>query len=255
MKRGCIFGPDAVVRTSSDARKRDYQLAKEGCKRWRSATNTSIAWQSVLSENSSWEACLQASVQPQYTSVQPQYTAHNPCIQQAEQEALHVHQDYARQQAGSNSSSSSNNGRSSRNRPRRLQQPVHHEPATIADDPRTPDHATAARCARAIHADGNIRREEADNSDREPQDRAPLRPYSTGSELRRCTGAGVDEENEKLASVFAGHTGGGVDTFGNVGQLRLVVQKTGVAAQSAGPGAADKTTPSSNESGAENICT
>lgn len=64
--------------------------------------------------------------------------------------------------------------------------------------------------------------------DREARDRAPLRPYSTGAEpttRRHITGAGpsADEErDERLASVFAGYAGDGVDTFGNVGQLRCV---------------------------------
>ena len=70
-----------------------------------------------------------------------------------------------------------------------------------------------------------------DNRDRdvngERPGRAPLRPYSTGAEpttRRRIagTGAGADEEDERLASVFAGYAGDGVDTFGNVGQLRCV---------------------------------
>ena len=51
------------------------------------------------------------------------------------------------------------------------------------------------------------------------RDSAFLRPFSTGTEPPRRRSGG-EREDARLASLFANYTGDGVDTFGNVGQLR-----------------------------------
>ncbi|PIL31152.1 hypothetical protein GSI_05849 [Ganoderma sinense ZZ0214-1] len=199
------------------------------------------------------------AVQPQYTSIQPQYTSYNPYLQQAQQEALQ--QEYARQQAefarqqmeaqsaaaaqqlllqqqqqeqprplvpqatafGSNNPFAPSPPPSPTIPQRPITSPPRDAPVpftlTGTYEGRRP--ATATVTAREIE------------SSREGRERAPLRPYSTGAEPRRRA-----DEDERLANLFAGHADDGVDTFGNVGQLRyggtdfgrLAAQRTGVGA-------------------------
>ncbi|KAI1786832.1 ENTH-domain-containing protein [Ganoderma leucocontextum] len=225
------------------------------------------------------------AVQPQYTSVQPQYTSYNPYLQQAQQEAMQ--QEYARQQAEftrqqmeAQSAMAAQQAQLLLQQQQQQQRPLVPQPTAfgsnnpfIASPPPSP--TIPERPITSPPRDAPVpftltgtydgrRPTAARNSDTERQDRAPIRPYSTGAEPRRRstgTGPGADEENEKLANLFAGYTGDGVDTFGNVGQLRfggtefgrLVVQKTGVAAQSAG-GRGERDEPVLEREGAEKIC-
>ncbi|KAH9854495.1 hypothetical protein C2E23DRAFT_867495 [Lenzites betulinus] len=71
--------------------------------------------------------------------------------------------------------------------------------------------------------------------------RALLQPFSTGTEPPRKLGG--ERDHARLASLFANYTGDGVDTFGNIGQLRFLatehgrvaVQKTGASEPSRNP--------------------
>lgn len=60
--------------------------------------------------------------------------------------------------------------------------------------------------------------EERDSRGRD--DAAFLHPFSTGTEPPRRYGS--EREDARLAALFANYTGDGVDTFGNIGQLRCV---------------------------------
>ncbi|KAM5535254.1 hypothetical protein V8D89_011060 [Ganoderma adspersum] len=223
------------------------------------------------------------AVQPQYTSVQPQYTSYNPYLQQAQQEALQ--QEYARQQAEfarqqmeAQSAAAAQqaqllllqNQQQQQQQKQQEQRPLVPQPTAFGSNnpfaPSPPPSPTLpARPITSPPRDAPVpftltgtyegrrpataRETASDTSmiDRERRDRAPLRPYSTGAEPARR-----HEEDERLASIFAGYAGDGVDTFGNVGQLRyggtdfgrLAVQRTG-----AGAGAADaeETNPFLNE--------
>ena len=61
---------------------------------------------------------------------------------------------------------------------------------------------------------------EREREERRGDEQAYLRPFSTGSQPPRRRVR--ESEDARLAGLFASYTGDGVDTFGNVGQLRCV---------------------------------
>ena len=200
------------------------------------------------------------AIQPQYTAVpvpvpvpvpvQPQYTSYNPYLQQAQQEALQ--QEYARQQAefarqqmDAQAALLHHHQRQEQQREQQQRGPLVPQPTAFGSNnpfaqpphaspppsPTIPERATTSPPRGRVpftltgpyDVGGRRPRATTARDDRgrdRDRERAPLRPYSTGAEPRRR--AGGEGEDERLARVFAGYEGEGVDTFGNVGQLRCV---------------------------------
>lgn len=85
-----------------------------------------------------------------------------------------------------------------------------------------PDPSTSSSAAVALprERDVSFSIPEREREVRRGDEQAYLRPFSTGSQPPRRRVR--ESEDARLAGLFASYTGDGVDTFGNVGQLRCV---------------------------------
>ncbi|RPD54516.1 ENTH-domain-containing protein [Lentinus tigrinus ALCF2SS1-7] len=205
------------------------------------------------------------SIQPQFTSIQPQYTSFNPYLQAAQQEAMQA--EYMRQQAEyaqlqqlQAQQTAVPTGYYPQQPEAPQSQPLVPQMTSFGSNnpflPHSPEPPTLTGAGPLPSSDVSFNlsgtyegrspppraRSELPRQDIRASTNADalLRPFSTGWEPPR---RGREREDARLAALFANYTGDGVDTFGNIGQLRfgqtqfgrLAAQKTGTAGSNGEP--------------------